>query len=104
MNMTSQRRARVGASSQTSDGRIQPPFVRPRRERRVPLRLLEYSIRPARETDLDGLFRLVAEFAASFVPERKCFDQAFPRLLGDDHACADASPVKCVMPKRQKMR
>ncbi len=51
------------------------------------MRLPECEIRPAQETDGDGLFPLVAEFATSFVPERKSFDQAFSSLLGEDHAC-----------------
>jgi len=58
------------------------------------VRLPKHRIRPARETDRDGLFPLVAEFAASFVPERKCFDQAFPRVVGDDRACVLVAEVK----------
>ena len=51
------------------------------------MRLPKGRIRPAQETDVDGLFPLVAEFATSFVPERRRFDQAFSGILADHHAC-----------------
>jgi len=51
------------------------------------LPLSECRIRPAQETDGDGLFPLVAEFSTSFAPERECFDRALAGILGEGHAC-----------------
>ncbi|MEV0146282.1 MULTISPECIES: GNAT family N-acetyltransferase [unclassified Nonomuraea] len=46
----------------------------------------EPVIRPARDSDADELFALAREFATTFRPGRDAFDEALPRLLGDEDA------------------
>jgi N-acetylglutamate synthase-like GNAT family acetyltransferase len=52
-------------------------------------------IRPARRSDADRLFPLVAQFAMSYLPDRAAFDRHFPLLLDADHVdclVAEAGP------------
>ncbi|MET7466065.1 GNAT family N-acetyltransferase [Nonomuraea sp. NPDC005501] len=46
----------------------------------------EPVIRRAGASDADELFALAREFATTFRPERDAFDEALPRLLGDEDA------------------
>jgi len=44
-------------------------------------------VRPARRSDADDLFPIIADFATSFVPERGAFERTLPRVLADENAC-----------------
>jgi hypothetical protein len=63
-----------------------------------------WRIRGAQEADVSDLFTIVAQFATSFVPERRAFQRAFERLLGE-HACLlvadhDGMPGRSQPPER----
>jgi len=47
---------------------------------------MDISIRRATESDEDTLFRLVQEFAVTFVPERSAFEVSLRKILANDDA------------------
>ncbi len=47
---------------------------------------MDISIRRATEADEDALFRLVEEFAVTFVPERSAFEVSLRKVLAHDDA------------------